>query len=717
VADLVAGINNISSVGTLIGAAMETAGHYTQSQLLDAFEGEFGKKLAGLLYIIAIIGALITITSGASYRYGLYLLVGPPLYYFLITVRAESNGADWRFGAANYGTELRDAGIEGVAPPGGYKVSAVFKAWDRLVTDIIQGFIELTEITQDESNLNFINKTDRFINGLTTDTTDPKLIEFVNATLINHCQKYFFLKLKLADPDIPPTRKQAVRNELARIDGNNKIIQLRENHPGLQKWLQTILGEGQVGDAYTCDEAWKLGIDAFKKVSASTFSGYVHKIARFPDQTPAKDEARTDRSFGMTKGVPNAIADEQRFGLMINEIAARMLVKELSSVRPHLAALNLTDIGLPTNAASGLDYVQDTVRTMRVISTNDEYQYKGELMIGALTLPYIQGAILYFLAVTFPFFALMTVVPGRHTAVLLWASLWLWAKLWDLGFAVVMMIDNMAYALFPHGETMTDERVQDSALAMKIVFQTDPGYSSHIYYNLMACCLISIPFVCGFLVYKGGSDVLEGVQGTFRDFPSKFGTTMAAFQRSMQSQTFAMNVHKARIAKVQSSLWPGLSTDPVIRASIDFANRVAQIKAIVKTGGMAAQSDTLKKIVGDNQYLKAALGKLQDNVAGPVQDTILADLESQAEFQVNRATKKHLLNMSVLAYKQGKTREANMYAGLAIASNYNAHDFRNNNYAIPEKALQDYFFAERMTPNADGMMTPMHSPFNGLFRR
>jgi hypothetical protein len=48
---------------------------------------------------------------------------------------------------------------------------------------------------------------------------------------------------------------------------------------------------------------------------------------------------------------------------------------------------------------------QETNHAMRQLQSSDEYEYKGQLLIAALTLPYLKGVVLYFLAVTFPFFA------------------------------------------------------------------------------------------------------------------------------------------------------------------------------------------------------------------------------------------------------------------------------------------------------------------------
>jgi hypothetical protein len=71
----------------------------------------------------------------------------------------------------------------------------------------------------------------------------------------------------------------------------------------------------------------------------------------------------------------------------------------------------------------------------------------GELYTWALLVPYLQGVIFYVLAIAYPFACLMMIVPGWHKMLFTWASFWAWAKLWDLGFAIVMSIERSLWAM------------------------------------------------------------------------------------------------------------------------------------------------------------------------------------------------------------------------------------------------------------------------------
>jgi hypothetical protein len=75
----------------------------------------------------------------------------------------------------------------------------------------------------------------------------------------------------------------------------------------------------------------------------------------------------------------------------------------------------------------------------------------GELYTWALMMPYFQGKLLYFLAIAYPFAAMMIVVPGMHSVLIMWVQFWVWVKLWDLGFAIVTVLEKSVWAMTSNG--------------------------------------------------------------------------------------------------------------------------------------------------------------------------------------------------------------------------------------------------------------------------
>lgn len=71
----------------------------------------------------------------------------------------------------------------------------------------------------------------------------------------------------------------------------------------------------------------------------------------------------------------------------------------------------------------------------------------GELYTWATMIPYFQGKLLYFLAIAYPFACMLIVVPGMHRVLFQWMQFWIWAKLWDVGFAVVMILERSVWSM------------------------------------------------------------------------------------------------------------------------------------------------------------------------------------------------------------------------------------------------------------------------------
>ena len=68
----------------------------------------------------------------------------------------------------------------------------------------------------------------------------------------------------------------------------------------------------------------------------------------------------------------------------------------------------------------------------------------------AMNLPYYQGVLLYLLSLAYPFMCLLVIIPSRAMSFLLCPLMWLWVKSWDVGFAVVIILDKVLWNLLPN---------------------------------------------------------------------------------------------------------------------------------------------------------------------------------------------------------------------------------------------------------------------------
>ncbi len=156
------------------------------------------------------------------------------------------------------------------------------------------------------------------------------------------------------------------------------------------------------------------------------------------------------------------------------------------------------------------DERQDVVR--RELQHQFAQGKRYETFSFAMTLPYIQGLFLYALAISFPFFALMILLPGQAGAFFTWMALWAWVKSWDLGWAAVMVIDNLLWNILPQNSYYDPLRDPNHGpiSSFEAAFQGDPAYSLGSYYMLLGIMVSAVPLVTAQFV-MGGKRAMAGV--------------------------------------------------------------------------------------------------------------------------------------------------------------------------------------------------------------
>jgi len=150
-----------------------------------------------------------------------------------------------------------------------------------------------------------------------------------------------------------------------------------------------------------------------------------------------------------------------------------------------------------------------------------------ELFTFAMALPMFQGTMLYYLAVSFPFFALLLLVPGKMESFLLWFSFWAWVKSWNVGWAVVSVVDSILWHLMPKSaeyNPFIDPRHAPVDI-LESAFNGDPAYNLATYYTIISVLLVAVPIVSaqillgsksifGQLLLAGWTEVAENLSKT-----------------------------------------------------------------------------------------------------------------------------------------------------------------------------------------------------------
>ncbi|MDD2941440.1 MAG: hypothetical protein PHC51_00595 [bacterium] len=151
---------------------------------------------------------------------------------------------------------------------------------------------------------------------------------------------------------------------------------------------------------------------------------------------------------------------------------------------------------------------------------NNELRERTGLMHYAASMPYFQGLGLYWLSITYPLFAIMILVPGKQNGFFMWFKLWAWLKSWDIGVAVVMILDDVLVSLFGNmlmrdGNSLVHELPADIGSALASLETIDSTFNVGQYYSIVSAVLMMVPVVSAQIILgaAGGAGVLaQGMQ-------------------------------------------------------------------------------------------------------------------------------------------------------------------------------------------------------------
>ncbi len=518
-------MNEIGSAGTLAAAGLATAGQYLQSRVLDLFMLPFGSALATLIFAVGAVALFYRVALFGDLRAGLLLLFGAMTFSTAIFIRIESCGVKWELGARDHqGRIVSDTlrGIYGFVPDAPdekiktFQVSWLFALLDTISTGIVQTATRIIGVASSSSDLKFLARTSNYQQLFGLGITDGKMQQFVHTVLFENCAEWISLHQASIDP-AQSARAEIIELELNKWIGKTVISSADRNYP-LVKELYEAGYFGQSTEVLplhlSCQDLWMMAYTALK---AQAYSQSVEIIAdRLPEGiTPDEVLRQAALKFGA-----DDTEDTEDMSRMMNAISARMLMSSFRELYPAFTRANrLPSIRRPFD--EGTESESSRYRDswqLRQQSIDDADYSQGEYFGYLAALPYVQGILLFFLALSYPVFALMLLSPTRMTSFLVWFGLWFWVKLWDFGFAVVMKIDDLLYYLLPRGPSIADASVSDPGAVFRAVLTADPTYSITVYWDIMAMLMGSVPVVTAMMTWVGGSIVMYQVRGAISGF-------------------------------------------------------------------------------------------------------------------------------------------------------------------------------------------------------
>ncbi|MCC6220640.1 MAG: hypothetical protein IT291_05280 [Deltaproteobacteria bacterium] len=703
----------IGSVGTLVAAGLETAGHHLQAEFLKILDAGLASDLGALLYVISVISALVCIAVGGRYKFGAWLLIGPALYWWVISTRVESYGAKWVFGDRQHSTEMVFKSVEGVADGKSQiannsskesdknelkpvKVAQVFAIWNNFVSSLMRGLTSALYLTDVKSDVSFVQRAERYVKLFNLKVEDPEVEKFLKLiTLGPKCVEYYGLQQALYIGARTEHENEAIRAKLKQIDSQVTITRQDENYPIIEELYKgNYFGEGvkELKEAYVCRDLWDLAIlalknEANKLVSRVADAGRVQGLEQkdvLKDLgkkfNPNGELCNYKDEMGNEASLSEQECSDQQVLIMVNAIAVKLFMESAKEINPSLAQLSLSRHlriesdkhpynKMYPNDPGKKDHF-DVSRDLRHLAPGYEYVGKGEYLSAVLALPYLQGIVLYFLSLSFPFFSFALIIPGRHRTFFTWMALWFWAKSWDFGYAVVMIIDELLYALLPHGPQLVGDKLSNPGEAFQMVLAADPTYSVQIYYNIMATLILGVPALTGMFVKRAGGEILDAVNNGFSQFSGNIGYAMSSFYRSARVQEISAQAQKSISRAAHNSM----------------ASAILDGEVLTSLGVSAA---TKSKLFDD-------LAKRSKNQGATFQSAVASAFselgKTASEYGKQRATAKIQYNMANSAWEASMSRANMERSQLAVMLKYSNHDFNDD---FPTGALIDLVLARR----------------------
>ena len=605
--------------GTLIAAALETAGYHTQQQVIDQL-GQMFNQLGMLLYLAVMIIALIVVVSGDEYRKVIWLFIGPALFYFLVFYRVPADGAEWQFGNFSDRADGNNELANVIGPAKKANVSWFFNKYNHFISEVYRQLIVV--ITSSDSlrkQVRFMTHA-RITEGLTTaDIGDPELQAFIANGIAAECsgatdalrkvmagfRRYgtaaygeFGAEILAHDPDFMEASSSI--NDLY----YGELHAFPTNSPQktyLTRLLKNIseMSEPDRTQRFTgfCNSSMVSPAD--DRVEGNSYHSSIRHLQNDFNNNSAEELA--DKPFncfqlwcwtavGISREVDKIIETEECENLpsLVNSCYGgnnkyRDIVREMwKEIEVKLAPKNLTDAdetnlkNLPlimtgmllrkallneNNSAMIGQFAENSgyytesyvfrpgamdegalVDFTRRANQHRQSAYgRYELFTFASLAPQMQGVIIFCLCVTYPFFGFLLLIPDKANSFFMFIGLWSWVKCWDVGFACVMVVDDLLWSLMPHySKVNIDDDVEMGPLTyLEGAFYNDPGYSLTVYYMILSSMIFGVIIFSARAIIGTKAALAGTVLDSFRDLSTKMGGAFADAEGT--DQTFAMD--------------------------------------------------------------------------------------------------------------------------------------------------------------------------------
>jgi len=578
----------VNRSGTLVGSVLESAGYIYQSSILDSLQDAFTDEVGALVYLFGICLMIFQFTFQQRANSFMWLLIGPPLFFAVTTVREPIEYSRWSFGSSERDQAQVQKGVSDVtgSQQGEARVSKAFKSYVEMisasVTSLVDTIVENADSKDSREDLWFLVKGELYGAMTTMKQEDPGLIRLIHHSVLGDCRKVVAAAGEVDDPlarfdasgEAPTIANQLMAYGSILVPSRLKAKEIYEQQLHTRHLLNDGLAERYIREnfrdrmggltpvmlTFSCQEIW-----------AMTFESIMKK-ANLHEENLMEKARELGVEEGALKNLFEQASGKQGSGPLLNsrESLSSGSAQTIARVIAKFALRNETRV--PDKGSVLANFVgRNDIRQLRSKQQGyhsyveqarlgaEEWSERERLIHVASSLPYYQGMALYFLGMTFPFFAFLLLIPGKLGGFTLWFLLWLWIKSWDVGLAVVIQLDSILWSFFTiqkRGIGNEEELSSDLQLALISLKTMDPSFQMAGYYTILGVCLLSIPPISAQLILgsmRGGASAISAGVSRYSDFHSDAvlaGVEQSAIQRlnfdsQLLKQEFSSRYHEA----------------------------------------------------------------------------------------------------------------------------------------------------------------------------
>lgn len=495
----------LGSSGGFVASVLEVAGSVVLSQMLNEW-WEFFQAAGVLIFVVGCIVAFHGVVQGNWQRLH-WVVLGPALLFAILGVTAPMNPQQVDSEEQLTASVKRMVGE--YYPDREYRLPLLVVQYDRLVESVIGS---LTGLLGDHLNkAAYLSAARDRVYGqiLTARGEDQEYLELLALSLMGQCGEMLVLARDLSEPRLrfaPPgsSAAQEASNKLERL---NYYRQKRQSlRPGILNYLS---GAGvSATQNPNCEQIWQysmaaslLIVERLLSIDGNLRQQYLH----------LSDDDWRQVAWGITDRLTVSTDDPLERVQALRMLAGFFLHNSLNS--STLSAFITQQHGRQDWMFPGQERLEESggriLSTLRVTTARF-----------ASSVPYVEGIVTYLLLISFPFFALASLLPLRAGSIILWCGLWLWVKSWSVGYALVWLVRDLMWRLLPSAQTVLGtEDLQsldwnDTANIFLFVVSPEPILQLNGYYAAISIMTMSVPLVSAYF-FQGASQLMRVVSTGF----------------------------------------------------------------------------------------------------------------------------------------------------------------------------------------------------------